>query len=285
MVSGTAKFLAGIVEKAKKALRGEPKTREEFVEQTADELVKRFHRGQVGVGEIEKWTDRLNVSETELIANLVYSQLVIKATFKTRSFDEAIIKGGFRGRNAGYRGATSGVTDMEESLTDFFLPKFIENWSEESKDAIRLFERAEDLASEYLDEKKEKVVAREKNRFEEQLELIEEISELSRSFEDEELAEERQEIYKLDRNIKTRLESSTPSGMMEGFGGPKSVPADEESEARLKKRNELLHRRKEKTPEEVRRKIHSRYEKLKSIIEDSQDIRDDIRILKKEEVL
>lgn len=298
MASKDIQFLANIVEKVKKALGMKPRNREEFIEQTADELVERFRAGQIEPEELEKWTDRLSVEETKLVADLVYSQLVIRATFHTRMFDEAIIEGGSGGRNAGYIGVTSGVTMMEESLTDFFLPRFLENWTEsidlpgivledESpiEFIIRSFEAAEKVASVYLSDKKKELVVKEKNRFEEQLELIEEISELARSFEDEDLAEEREEIYELDRNIRTRLESSTPAGMMEGFGGPRSVPADEQSKSMIKRRNELLQKRKERTPDEIREKIHQKYEKLNALVEDSEDIKEDVNILEKEEIL
>lgn len=284
MSSRTVEFVSGIVEKAKNLLKEEPKDREDFIEETVNEMVKRFENGEVSPDEIHRWPDRLNVDETELVAELIYSQLVIKATMRAKRFEQALLEGGNTGPNSGYMGATTRITYAEESLTDYFLPKFVEMWREEAEESIKLFDRAAELASTQLDEKKKELALREKNKFKNQFEIVEEISELARSFEDEELRKEREEIYELDTGIRTSLESSSPGGMMEGFGGPRNVPQDEESEQNLKRRNKLLEKRAERTPEEVREKIHERYEKLKKKADNSEDIREDLNLLEKEEL-
>jgi hypothetical protein len=246
-----------------------------------DELVKRFENGDVSPNQIGKWPDRLNVDETKLVAELVYSQLIIKATIRTRKFEKAIIEGG---RTVVYSCAR--ITYAEESLTDYFLPKFLEAWRNEASGATELFDRAAELASVHLDEERRELASREKEKFERQFELVAEISQLATSdWESEELSNERKEIYELDKSIRTTLESTTPPGIREGVAGPKKVPEDEESEENVKRRNRLLNKRAEQTPEEIREKIHTRYEELKNLIDNSEDIREDLNLLEKEEII
>lgn len=281
MATKLTELVGSIVTRTKQFLKAEPRDREEFVEETVAEVIQRLEEGEMAAEDVSNWPDRLNIEETEIVAELVYSQLITRSNVRVRRF-ESHTAGGGEDLRSGYIGPDTNVTYSEEALTDFFLPRFIEQWNKSLnfEKIVARYERSAELASEYLDDEKKRLALREKNRFEEEMRLVREISELAKSFEGPELRQEREDIYELDDDIETSVESHS-LGALPGTGGPRSVANNKDS---LEKRNRLLKRRAEKTPEEVRNKIHSRYDELQELVTNAEDIEEDLELLKKEDI-